>query len=226
MHVDHDDGRAAFLDGLDAFVGCVESFSDLQLMAASRCTGWTVVDVVVHVHLGLQEMLLGLVNRTVEEADTDASTYWRATPPTNDDDADQVAGMRFIRLLGASYRRPSGAVRHMLPTVEGVRAAASRLEPGAARFQGHVLSSGDFLATWAVELAVHHLDMGRELAVQPPAPSALRLARLTVEALAGADAPRAWADDATVLLGAGRIRPDAEQQTEAPVLTRKLPVLG
>jgi hypothetical protein len=226
MKVDHDSGRAAFLAGLEAFTTCAGSLSDLQLMAASRCTGWTVGDVVVHVHLGLQEMLLGLVGLTAEEPDCDAGSYWRIPLPTNDEDADQIAGMRFVRLLGGSYRRPSNAVRHMVPTVEGVRAAASRLEPGAVRFQGRVLTTGDFLATWAVELAIHHLDMGRELALPPPAPSALRLARLTVEALAGMDVPRTWSDETTVLLGAGRMEPDADQRTETPALTQQLPVLG
>ncbi|MGK5681755.1 maleylpyruvate isomerase N-terminal domain-containing protein [Actinoplanes sp. URMC 104] len=226
MNVDHDEARAAFLAGLDAFVTCAGDLGDRDLMAASRCTGWTVGDVVVHVHLGLQEMLLGLVSSTGEQPGTDAATYWQGPPPATDDEADEVAGIRFVRLLGAAYRRPSGAVRHLLPTVAGVRAATARLEPGAVRFQGHVLSSGDFLATWAVELAVHHLDLGRELTLPPPAPAALRLARSTVEALAGRAAPGSWADDTTVLLGAGRVRPDARQQAEAPELTGKLPVLG
>jgi uncharacterized protein (TIGR03083 family) len=226
MNVDHEQARASFLDGLDTFTTCVRTLSDLDLMAASRCTGWTVGDVVVHVHLGLQEMLLGLVTLTDEDPDTDAASYWQAPLPTTDDDADELDGMRFVRLLGASYRRPSNAVRHMLPTVAGIRAAAARLAPGAVRFQGHVLSTGDFLATWAVELAVHHLDLGRELTLSPPAPSTLGLARATVEALAGEGAPRAWPDETVVLLGTGRVRPDAEQRKEAPELTRKLPVLG
>ncbi len=226
MHVGHEAGRAAFLAGLDAFTECVQDLSDVQLMAASRCTGWTVGDVVVHVHLGLQEMLLGLVSPTSHEADTDASSYWQTTPPSNDDDADQVDAMRFVRLLSGSYRRPSGAVRHMLPTVEGVRAATSRLEPGALRFQSRILPTGDFLATWAVELAIHHLDLGRELLLPQPAPIAVHLARLTIEALAGTEAPRAWPDDTTVLLGAGRTRPDQQQRSQAPALSQKLPVLG
>lgn len=134
--------------------------------------------------------------------------------------------MGFIRLMSGSYRRPSNAVLHMLPTVDGIRAAASRLEAGAVRFPGHVLSSGDFFATWAVELAIHQLDMGRELALPPPAPSAVRLARLTVEDLASVEAPLTWSDEMTVLLGAGRMKPEAKQRTEAPELIRRLPVLG
>jgi len=113
MHVEHEDGLAAFRAGLDAFVECVGGLDDAALMAASRCTGWTVGDVVVHVHLGLQEMLLGLVSPTAERPGTDASSYWQASPPATDDDADDLDGMRYVRLLGAAYRRPSGAVRHL-----------------------------------------------------------------------------------------------------------------
>jgi uncharacterized protein (TIGR03083 family) len=216
MRVGHEDGTAAFLGELDAFATVAGGLSDLELMAVSRCTGWTVGDVIVHVHLGLQEMLLGVVAPTGRAPDTDASEYWRAFPPTNDDDADQIDGMRFVRLLGAAYRRPTGLVRHLLPTVDGLRRAVGALTPGAVEFQGHVLSTGDFLATWAVELAVHQLDLHRE----PTAPG-LRLARLTIEALVEGDLPAEWPDDQVVLLGTGRVAPDPGSP-----LAARLPVLG
>lgn len=57
--------------------------------------------------------------------------------------------------------------------------AASRPVDTVVRFRGHVLSTGDFLATWAVELAVHQLDIGDK----PPAAPALRTAAATVEFL-------------------------------------------
>ena len=224
MHVSHDEGRTAFLAELDAFVSVARGLNDLELMAVSRCTGWTVGDVIVHVHLGLQEMLLGVVSPTEGPADTDASDYWRFTPRTNEE-ADPVAGMRFVRILGAAYRRPTGLVRHLVPTADGVRSAVTALAEGAVRFQGHVLLTGDFLATWAVELAVHHLDLGAELATGPPAAPALRLARSTIEALVNEELPSAWADETGVLLGAGRVRPDSSQVEACPLL-RKLPVLG
>jgi uncharacterized protein (TIGR03083 family) len=220
MHVGHDCARAAFLAELDVFMGVADGLDDLELMAASRCTGWTVGDVIAHVHLGLQEMLLGVVTRTDATPDTDAAGYWRSAPPTNDEEADRVAGMRFVRLLGAAYRRPSGLVRHLRPTVDGIRTAVRALEPGNLRFQGHVLTTGDFLATWAVELAVHHLDLTRELTVVPPA------ARATVEALTGGAWPVAWPDDMAVLLGTGRVAPDQQQRQQAPDVVLQLPVLG
>jgi hypothetical protein len=126
-------------------------------------------------------------------------------------DADRLDGTLFVRRVGAAYRRPSGAVKHLLPTLDGIRSATSLLRPGAVSFQGHVLTTGDFLATWAVELAVHHLDL---LTPAAPAPSALRLARLTVEALAGS--PFLEPDEEVVLRGTGRTPSD----------DLRLPVLG
>lgn len=226
MHVEHHEARAAFLDALGALLDVAGGLDDKQLLAASRCCGWTVGDVLVHVHLGLQEMLLGVVQPTGDTPDVDAAGYWRTDVPSTDPDADQVAQVRFVRLLGAAYRRPVGLVAHLRPTAGGLAVAVAAMPAGAVRFQGHVLTTGDFLATWAVELAVHQLDLGRELEVAPPAAAALRLARATVEALAGGPLPARWSDAATVLAGTGRVRLDEEQVRAAGPVARRLPVLG
>ena len=84
------------------------------------------------------------------------------------------------------------------------------------------MSTGDFLATWAVELAVHHLDLGRELDLAPPPGTALRLARATVEALAGQPLREAWSDTDAVLVGTGRRPPPADAAGGG----LHLPVLG
>lgn len=226
MHVEHQAAQAGFIDQLNTLLDVCAGLDDDQLLAASRCRGWTVGDVLVHVHLGLQEMLLGIVSTTDAVPDTDAAGYWRLDVPSNDVDADEVAAVRFVRLVGAAYRRPVGLLGHLRPTAGGVATAAAALAPGALRFQGHVLSTGDFLATWAVELAVHHLDLGRELELPPPAPSATRLARTTVESLAGGSLPGAWPDQEAVLLGAGRLRMTDRQIRQAGPIAGRLPVLG
>jgi uncharacterized protein (TIGR03083 family) len=223
MHVGHSPAAAAFLAELDHFVATVSELDDASLVAASHCRGWTVGDVLVHVHMGLQEMLLGLVSPAASEPDTDAGSYWAAPPPTNDDEADRLDNVRFVRLLGAAYRRPTGVVRHLRPTADAIRTAVPALPPGALRFQGHILATGDFLATWAVELAIHQLDLGRELTVAPPTAESLRLTRATIEALAGSPMPTSWDDRTVALLGAGRVPPDAAQSA---ALGGHLPVLG
>lgn len=131
-----------------------------------------------------------------------------------------------MRLVGAAYRRPTGIVGHLRPTVEGLAAGVSALAPGAVRFQGHVLSTGDFLATWAVELAVHNLDLTRELALPQPTAASLRLCRTTIEALLDARLPEEWSDTTCVLLGFGRERADALQRQSGTAVLDRLPVLG
>lgn len=225
MNVALDEGRAAFLEALDALVDAARGLDDKELLAASRCRGWTVGDVLVHVHMGLQEMLLGVVSPTGAAPDVDAATYWQQDLPSNDAEADDVAGVRFVRLVGAAYRRPTGLVNHFTPTAAGVARAVSSMGEHNVAFQGHVLTPGDFLATWAVELAVHHLDLGAELALAAPAATAMRLARATIEALSG-ELPATWTDETAVLVGTGRLALTDAQAEQAGDSARRLPALG
>ncbi|GAA0947980.1 maleylpyruvate isomerase N-terminal domain-containing protein [Pseudonocardia zijingensis] len=223
MHVDHDAGRAGFLDGLAALRAVADALDADQLLATSRCRGWTVGDVLVHVHLGLQEMLLGAVSPTDRAPDVDAASYWRF-PVGPQPAASPLGHVRFVRSMGAAYRCPTGIVANLHPTADAVAHRVADLPEGAVATQGHVMRSGDFLAAWALELAVHHLDLGAELTMPPPAPAALTLARGTVEELAGGPLP--WPDETTVLIGTGRLAPDEEQAREAGPLAARLPVLG
>lgn len=224
MYVEHGAGQSGFLEGLRALRAVADGLDDDQLLAASRCRGWTVGDVLVHVHLGLQEMLLGVVSPTDRPPDTDAASYWGTLPPATDSTAGPAGHVRFVRLMGAAYRRPTGIVAHLRPTADALAAAVGALPDEVVATQGHAMRTGDFLATWALELAVHHLDLGAELALPPPAPAALALARRTVEALAGGPLP--WDDETAVLIGTGRRRPDAEQAAQAGPAAERLPVLG
>ena len=124
----------------------------------------------VHLHFGLQEMLLGTLSTTDAAADTDAASYWREAPADGADALDQV---QFARSIASAYRPPTGLMRHVCITADALNRAVAGLDAGTVRFQGRLLPTGDFLATWAVELAVHHLDLDRELDLAPPAPAAL-----------------------------------------------------
>jgi uncharacterized protein (TIGR03083 family) len=223
VHVDHDAGRSAFLDGLKALRDVAEGLDDDQLLALSRCRGWTVGDVLVHVHLGLQEMLLGVVSPSDRTPDLDAASYW-SSPAGPQPAASAVGHVRFVRAMGGAYRRPTGIVAHLGPTADALAAAVGALPDGAVAIQGHTMCTGDFLATWALEVTVHHMDLGAELTLPPPAPTALGLARATVEELAGGRLP--WEDETTVLIASGRIVPDEEQAAQAGPLAARLPVLG
>jgi hypothetical protein len=113
--------------------------------------------------------------------------------------------VRYVRLLSSAYQKPAGGIRHLSATGSAVMRAAKGLPATNLDFQGHVISTGDFYATWAVELAVHHLDLGLELIKEPPTPAALDLARQTVEELAGGPLPTDLAQTDVILIGTGRL---------------------
>jgi hypothetical protein len=209
VHIDHVTGRNAFVAELALLLGIAGDMNDHDLLAASRCRGWTVADVLTHVHLGLQEMLLGIVSRSESTPTVDAGTYWSQAPPSNDD-ASGTDHVRYVRLVTSAYQRPSGGIRHLAVTGSAVMRAASRLPATDLDFQGQVISTGDFFATWAVELAVHHLDLGLELIMEPPVAAALDLARQTVEELAGGAFPASISETDVILIGTGRLAPSSE----------------
>ncbi|GAA2827664.1 maleylpyruvate isomerase N-terminal domain-containing protein [Crossiella cryophila] len=226
MRVDHHDGQTAFLEALSALLAVCDTLDDTKMLAASRCHGWTVGDVIAHVHLGLQEMLLGLVSPTDAEPDTDAAGYWQGRLPGTGNEAERIGQIQYVRRLTSAYRRPTGLLGHLRPTADAVSRMVSALPPTTVRFQGKILASGDFLATWAVEVAVHHLDLKHELTLPPPAPTALKLARTTVESLAGAPILPALDDEVVVLAGTGRVPLTDFQRRTAGRFAARLPVFG
>ncbi|MGI3780250.1 MAG: hypothetical protein ACRYG2_05675, partial [Janthinobacterium lividum] len=137
--------------------------------------------------LGLEEVAACLLTARTSgaEPDRDAATYWLAQPLGGG--SDEVAGVLAIRRIASATRAPRGALVPLRGVTTGLRAFVPRLPDGVLAFQGCVLTTGDFFTTWAVELAVHQLDLAREVDVAPPTTGALGLARRTVDALAAAD---------------------------------------
>ena len=204
MRVEHGRGVRACAGAVRALVTAADGLTDEALLVPSRCAGWSRLDALAHVHLGLQEMLLGVVTPADAPPTVDAASYWHTDPPGRDDSADAIDQLGYLHRLSSAYRRPRGLVGHLLVTAEGLTGAVERMPEGSVRFQGHVLATGDFLATWATELAVHHLDLDLDANAPGPDPDALSLARQTAEALAGHPIDAAFDTDA-VLRGWGRL---------------------
>lgn len=198
MRVEHEPAARACAAAIRTLLAAAEGLDDRGLLEPSRCFGWSRLDTLVHVHLGLQEMLLGIVSPTTAEPDVDAASYWRTDPPGNDDSSDALDQIGYVHRLSSAYKRPTGAVGHLRITADTVADAVERMAPGRVRFQGHVLETGDFLASWATELAVHHLDLDLDAAAPGPDPEALRLARRTAEALSGGPIDAASDTEATL----------------------------
>lgn len=197
-----DDGRQALLGALDAFEAAARSLDDLALLAPSRCHGWARLDCIVHVRVGLEEMLAGM--RAVVDAPptVDAASYWSMWQDAAAEDP--VPGILWTRRTASAYSRPRGALEQLGTVVAGVADAAGRLGEGSLAFQGHVISAGDLLATWAVELVIHHLDLDLPAGAPAADPAALALARRTVEALGTAGPAAPTSAEEIVLTGFGR----------------------
>jgi hypothetical protein len=201
LSVSLDNGRAACAESIDAFVSAVETFSEYELLDASRCHGWSRLDVVTHVLAGWQEMLGGMVSPVDDEPSVDAATYWSAFAAEYSTD-DPVPALMSQRRRSSAYARPASATAQLRDVAAAVGRGVLSLDDRRCLWQGHVFAAGDFLAIWAVEDVVHHLDL---LSDEPAPANALRLARQTIEALIAQPLPGAWDDKEAVLVGTGRL---------------------
>jgi hypothetical protein len=217
--------RDAFVAEYTQLDELAASLSDEQLLRPSRCLGWSVCDVLCHLDLGMVEILVALANPTDRPADTDYAAYWRDCCAPGEPD---LGHARWIRLVASAYARPDGVVRHLRLTM-GAALRQAQAAPADRRleFQGHVIELGDFLATWVVEAAVHHLDLTLELPdAPPPAPASLRVTRETLDALLGEPVPGDWDDTTYALKGTGRLPPTAEEARALGPLAERFPLFG
>ncbi|MBA2952839.1 hypothetical protein GON03_22705 [Nocardioides sp. MAH-18] len=197
-------GRRAFSESVEAFLRAVDGFDEHALLGASRCHGWTRLDVVVHTISGWHEMLGGMVSVVDDEPTVDAASYWTSFAEEYAG-ADPVDVLMVQRRRTAAYRRPALACEELRDVAGMVLRGAAGMTEVHHFWQQQVFTAGDYLAVWAVEDAVHHLDL---LADEPVPAGALDLTRATVEALAGAF-PEDWTAEDVALVGTGR-RPAPE----------------
>jgi hypothetical protein len=200
LTVELEQGRAACRDSVDSFLRAARGIDEYQLLGASRCHGWARLDVLVHVIGGWQEMLAGLVSLVDREPTVDTASYWSAFRAEYGAE-DPVEVLTAQRRRSAGFARPSAAVGQLAnvgaSVLRGIECAPDR----HCQWDGQVFAMGDFLALWAVENAVHQLDLDVEAPVDP---AALRLVRATVEEITGRPMPDGWSDERVALVGSGR----------------------
>ncbi|NYG55894.1 maleylpyruvate isomerase N-terminal domain-containing protein [Nocardioides perillae] len=73
-----DEGREACAAAVRGFTGAVDDLDELALLGASRCHGWSRLDVVVHLLDGWSELLGALVSPVDAAPTVDAASYWTA----------------------------------------------------------------------------------------------------------------------------------------------------
>lgn len=189
-----------------------------------RPSGWLVRDLVCHLVIDAQDVLITLVTPAETEPTVDAVTYWRVEqqPPTGADPLDALT----VR-LAAAYEQPRLLTFH-LDDVGSAAGRAAELADPTARVGTHdeVLTVGDHLRAYVLEWTLHHLDLitGLPDAAQPP-PEGLAHSRRTLETLAGAPFPASFSDPDALLVGTGRRVPTNRETTELGDLTAKLPLI-
>ncbi|MFF5011674.1 maleylpyruvate isomerase N-terminal domain-containing protein [Streptomyces sp. NPDC001165] len=192
----------------------------------SGCAGWLVRDLVCHLVIDAQDVLITLVTPADGEPTVDAVTYWDllAGLPTGEDPLDAL-----IPRLAAAYGEPRWLKFH-LDDVGGAAGRAAALADPAARVstQDKVLTVGDYLSAYVLEWTLHHLDLIAHLpsAAEPPAES-LAAARASLEKIGGTPFPASFSDREALLVGTGRRTPTEAERAALGDLAARLPlVLG
>ncbi|GAB3966260.1 maleylpyruvate isomerase N-terminal domain-containing protein [Plantactinospora veratri] len=188
----------------DLVTATVVDLADADLLRPTRCRGWLVVDLLLHLVLDAQRALVTLASPAVGPADVDGVSYWLS--PSDPDEGRHAA---WVRRSAAAFDRPRGVVRLWTDTAPAaVRAAAAADPLGYVSTQGHVLAVPEFLATLVTEAVVHHLDLTVDLPDAPgPEPEGVAIAVATLDGLLSAEAirPPDWSDTDYLLKGTGRL---------------------
>ncbi|MGO4426260.1 maleylpyruvate isomerase N-terminal domain-containing protein [Streptomyces sp. MCAF7] len=202
----------------------VAELADEDFAQPSGCAGWLVRDLVCHLVIDAQDVLITLVTPTEAEPTRDAVTYWAVsdTPPTGDDPLDALT----VR-LAAAYEDP-GLLTFHLDDVGSAAGRAAELADPALRVstQDMVLTAGDYLGAYVLEWTLHHLDLIAHLPnmAEPPAEGLAR-SREMLEKIAGAAFPASWSDKDALLVGTGRRAPSGAEKAELGELGARLPLV-
>ncbi|MEU6390999.1 maleylpyruvate isomerase N-terminal domain-containing protein [Streptomyces sp. NPDC046939] len=215
-----------FITAWAALRAAVADLADADYARPSGCAGWLVRDLVCHLVIDAQDVLITLVTPAEGEATVDAAGYWDllSEPPSGDDPLDAL-----IPRLAAAYGDPRLLAFHLDDVGSAAGRAAALADPAAlVTTQDKVLTVGDYLSAYVLEWTLHHLDLIAHLPAAPRPPAeTLAVARAALETIAGAAFPASFTDTDALLVGTGRRAPTAEQTTALGEFAGRLPlVLG
>lgn len=204
----------------------VAELPDDAFAQPSGCTGWLVRDLVCHLVVDAQDVLITLVTPAEAEPTRDALTYWdvSATPPTGEDPLDALT----VR-LAAAYEEPWLLKFHLDDVGAAAGRAAGLADPDArVSTRDEVLTTGDYLTTYVMEWTLHHLDLIAHLPdVAGPPAEGLARSREMLEQLVGTAFPPSFSDADALLVGTGRRAATEAEKSELGDLAKQLPlVLG
>lgn len=184
----------------------VAELPDRDFGQPSGCTGWLVRDLVCHLIIDAQDVLITLATPAGSRPTVNAVTYWKVQdqPPTGEDPLDALT----VR-LAAAYQEPGLLTFHLDDVGSAAGRAAELADPGTrVSTRDEVLTVSDYLAAYVLEWTLHHLDLIAYLpdAKEPP-PEGLARSRAMLERIAGAAFPTSFTDKDALLIGTGRRAP-------------------
>jgi uncharacterized protein (TIGR03083 family) len=202
----------------------IADLGDADFAQPSGCSGWLVRDLLCHLIIDAQDVLITLVTPSDAEPTRNDITYWDVTdtPPGGDDPLDALT----VR-LAAAYQDPELLKFHLDDVGSAAGRAAVLVDPDLpVSTRGHVLTAGDYLSAYVLEWTLHHLDLIAYLPNQagPPAEGLAR-SRAMIESIAGTAFPASLSDADALLVGTGRCAPTEEQRTQLGELAEKLPLI-
>ncbi|WP_239312901.1 maleylpyruvate isomerase N-terminal domain-containing protein [Plantactinospora mayteni] len=215
--------RRALGAAYDRITATVDGLADADLLRPTRCRGWLVVDLLLHLVLDAQRALVTLASPAVGPADVDGVSYWLS--PSGPEEGLHAG---WVRRSAAAFDRPRGVVRLWTDTAPAaVRAAAAADPLGYVTTQGHVLAVPEFLATLVTEAVVHHLDLTVDLPGGPER-GGVAIAVATLDGLLSDEAirPADWSDTDYLLKGTGRLPLTAHDRLVLGEAAGWFPLLG
>ncbi|GAA3368556.1 maleylpyruvate isomerase N-terminal domain-containing protein [Streptomyces antimycoticus] len=201
----------------------VAELPDEDFARPSGCAGWLVRDLVCHLIIDAQDVLITLVTPAETEPTRNAVTYWEVaeTPPTGDDPLDALT----VR-MAAAYEEPWLLKFHLDDVGSAAGRAAELADPGLwVSTREEVFTAGDYLSVYVLEWTLHHLDLIAHLpGAAGPSAESLAGAREMLERIAGAAFPASWSDTDALLVGTGRRAATDAERAELAELAAKFPV--
>ncbi|MEU0878832.1 maleylpyruvate isomerase N-terminal domain-containing protein [Lentzea sp. NPDC005914] len=195
---------------LGALLKGVGELTDDDFAQPSGCEGWLVRDLVCHLVIDAQDVLITLVTPTADPVTHNAVTYWKVSSEPSDD---PLAALT-VR-LAAAYGEPWMLKHHVDDVGQAALRAAQLADPTLkVGTQDMVLCTAGYLDAYVWEWTLHHLDLVTHLPhVAGPPASSLARCREVLEQIAG-PFPASWSNEDVLLVGTGRRAPTEAERAE------------
>lgn len=195
----------------------VDGLPDDAFDQPTGCRGWLVRDLVTHLVIDAQDVLITFATPADTAPTADALSYWAvsASPPSAEDPLEALT----VR-LAAAYGEPVLLRSHLDDIGAAAGRAALLAHPDLpVSTQGMTLTVRDYLTAYVLEWTLHHLDLVVHLptADGPPAQS-LTAAREMLERRLRVALPASWTDADALRVTTGRRAPTPVERAELDAL--------